>query len=116
MELIYLGIILFIVGIGATLAYDKWKAGAFSVPKSIPKKRVNKRSQSDQQIEKLKTHIERKKAAGNVGTAAYDQLIDSLKVKKASGLSTVTIQNGSRQQTVNVERLIQKLEDIKRRL
>lgn len=104
MEIIYLAIILFIAGVGATIVYDKVKAQR-AAQASAPRRTTRKPRLDpvEQEIEAFKSHMDKKRAAAS----QLDKLLSEV---------TVNVQRGNKQQVMSVSELIQKLEDMKKKL
>lgn len=99
MELIYLAIVLFIVGVAGTMIYDKHK---------------------DSLASKLKEATTPKpkpvRAAKTVDTSGLDNLLNEVKARQQRGQRTVNVQQGTKYQTMDVQELIKQLEQMKKRL
>lgn len=117
MEIIYLAIILFIAGVGATIVYDKVKAQR-AAQASAPRRTTRKPRLDpvEQEFEAFKSHMDKKRAAGNTGASQLDKLLSEVKARHAAGQVTINVQRGTKQQVMSVNELIQKLEDMKKKL
>lgn len=112
MEIIILGLVLFILGVGGTMIYDKMKADGKSFSDYLP--RVN---QDDEMLEAFKRSKKQTTQIPNpLPNNSLDKLLNEVKTRKARGQSTVTIQQGRNQQTMSVDELIKQIEQMKKRL
>ena len=118
MELICLGIILFIAGVGATIVYDKVKEQRAAQAAKAPTTRTRKRKLDpvEEEFEAFKSHMEKKRATGNTGVSGLNKLLQEVKARQAAGQTTVSVQRGTKTQTVSVDQLIKQLEDMKKKL
>lgn len=110
MEIIVLGLVLFILGVGGTIIYDKMKEDGKSLTDYLP--RVN---QDDEMLTAFKqSQKEAVKVAKPLPNNSLDKLLSEVKVRKSRGQSTVTVQQGTSRQTMSVDDLIRQIEQIKR--
>lgn len=98
---IILGLVLFIVGVGATIVYDKAKEIQAARP---------------QRPAPVRKPTTLKGATGTTSSKSINDLLREAQARAAAGQSTVTVQRGNREQTMSVEELIKKLEDMKKKL
>lgn len=106
MELIIFGLILFIVGVAGTMVYDKMKADGKSLTDYLP--RVN---QDDEILKAFKRSQEQATQA-----TGLDKLLSEAKTLKANGQRTATVRINGNQQTMTIEELIKRIEQMKKRL
>lgn len=118
MEIIYLAIFLFIAGVAGTIVYDKVKAERAAQAVKAPRRttRKPKLDPVEEEFEAFKSHMDKKRAAGNTGVSQLDRLLSAVKARHAAGQVTVNVQRGNKQQVMSVNELIQKLEDMKKKL
>jgi hypothetical protein len=113
MEIIILGIVLFIIGIGATMVYDNMKANGKSLTDYLPK--VN---QGDEELKAFakaqKANTVRTQKPAN--SQSLDDLLNEVKARHRAGQSTVRVQQGTTTQTMSVQDLIKQLERMKKNL
>lgn len=121
MELIYLGFILFIVGVGSTIVYDKYKEKQANrpapTPKAVRKPRVTK-SIYEEESDAFEDFMKKTRAKKAVSPAAQqiDTLIAQVKARAAAGEKRITMTQGVQTETLTVNQLIKKLEDMKKKL
>lgn len=103
MELIILALVLFIVGVAGTMLYDRYKIDIDSKLKDI--------KDSRQAPVKVQRSFSNSNSNSNL-----DTLLNEVKTRQKRGQSTVKIQQGRTTQTMDVQKLIEQLEAMKKRL
>lgn len=101
MELIILALVLFIVGVAGTMLYDRYKIDIDSKLKDIKDSR------------QAPVKVQRSFSNSN---SNLDTLLNEVKTRQKRGQSTVKIQQGRTTQTMDVQKLIEQLEAMKKRL
>lgn len=98
MDIIIIGLFIFIVGIGLTMVYDKHKDVILSKSKEI---------------------MSRPKSQGAPvppRSQGIDGLIQEIRERARQGTTTVDVKNGSETRTMTVQDLIKELERLKKQL
>lgn len=109
MEFIILGLVLFIAGVSATMFYDKVKAENAkraelyrSAPPKPARATVSKRGPIS--------------SASSSSVSSLDRLLSEAKTRQERGHRTVEVQTGNTTQTMSVEDLIKRIEQMKKKL
>ena len=112
MEIIILGLVLFILGVGGTMIYDKMKADGKSLTDYLP--RVN---QDDEMLKAFKRSQKQATQIPNpLPNNSLDKLLSEAKTRKANGQRTLTVRQGASQRTISVDELIKRIEQMKKNL
>lgn len=121
-ELLILGIVLFIVGVGATIIYDKQKEQRqinlqrqTEVAKVTRPKRTTrtKTSVEEELVNKIEAAIN---GIGEAEQRKANAFLRQVKAHQEAGYRTVDVGYDNKQQTMSVNELIQRLEEMKKKL
>jgi biotin-(acetyl-CoA carboxylase) ligase len=109
-----LGLILFIVGVGATIAYDKYKVYQAAQPartyKAGKTKAKTLNDMNEEFLQKFKASVSKPK------TPETDELLNKVQALKKSGRTSIRINQNGKDAIVGVDDLIKKLEQMKKNL